>query len=817
MDYDIRMYLKIRHAMNSIDFILNGNPVPSSDSGVRPSELTKANAAGLKTWSEVPDLKQGTGFASTEPPSTNTLVPRDAPLPDLNADVHHFLSLPVKIYTDDWDVGGIPSDFSPWNLYFANAAVKRKLANFYLISGTLRLKIVSNGSAFQYGCLSWGYLPNPVDVYRNQTNGLIGYAIQNLPFRFYTDGASNQEVNVDLPWVWGSEDIIPSTTLSSGGQFLCLEEAPLLSASAGPLDPQVTISVYASLINPKIQFRTGAVASGKAKDYKGILSKPLSLVAATAERFSSAPMIGKYATTASMLSSGAADLATLFGYSAPNRLEQPNICVEKTVSSLASTVNVDGGTVLATDPRAETAIDPSLNGLLPMDEMVISEIAQRFSLVAKKAWTLGATGDVFSISTTPFYTDQTFPCSFSHVAYATFPFRYYRGTLRYRFRIPCCQVHTGRVQFTFDPFLDITGADPTNVKMNVVYDLQHDKEIILEIPYTSGSLVKASFPKLATTVAGYISNTTIGTITCRVITPLKAAGVSASVSILVDVAAGPDWEVFVPTWSDFNTATTRLSFVEAAAATAAPADTAITGYTISGILAEPSIEEVRVDEPDSAPPSDPFPLLVASERVVSFRSLVKRFGTYGVVSLPVKGASSVVGRLVHELPYNPGYALNTSSANIYTNVHQWNILNYLMPAYYGYRGGTRHKFVDLSNVESACIFVSRFERAGTINEIFAYSTQNSEAYRSLGDAAELVATTKYNMKAAEVTIPWRNPTLIVPTQSSVSPYQARRALLLGYSGNSTAAPTLLHLGAGADDFSLFLYTGSPVFFSNTVA
>lgn len=763
--------------------------------------------------SVAPDHSMNGGFADTEPTETIHLTPSDIPAVSADADVYAFLAKPVKIHSTTWVSGAEPTDFQPWGLFFNNAAVKRKLSNYLLVSGTLRLNIVTNGSPFQYGLCSYGYLPLRNDQYRLQANGLTGYTIQNFPFRFYVDASKNQSVEIDLPWVWGTPNVIPLNDYTQGGEYLSLVESALRSASAGPLDAKVSITVYASLVNTKLQFRTGGIV---VSDYTGVLSKPLSVMAKKVGAFGKVPIIGEYATPASMVAKGAADLATLFGYSAPNNVEQPMNTVTKTTSALASTINVDGGDVLALDPRATTSIDPRLVGIDPKDEMVIKEIATRFSLVATKTWTLdqGIDAEIFSISNSPFYTDQTLPCSFSHVGFSTLPFRYFRGTLRYKFKIPCSKVHTGRIQFLFEPWVDISGADVTNIVQNVIYDLSSDSEVILEVPYT-GKFLATQYDFYASSIASLVSNTVLGTIKAKVVTPLKAAGVAADVTILVNIAAGDDWEVFVPQLSTLNSGTFKLSYFDAGAITAPPALTAITGYAVSATITEPSTTELKVEEPNSTPAMDPYPLLIASENVISFRNLIKRFAESSVITLPSKASTAgVVGQLVREIPGNPYITRSNAGGNpLYLNKWQWNIMNYLAPAYYSYRGGTRHKFIDLSPAASTLMFVSRYEVGNPENFGFAYSTNATDAFRALGDGATISTTSSTQRKAVEVTNPWRGGGYSRLLNDKPSQFDSgNRMILLGYAGNTTVAPEVLHLVAGADDFTFFLYIGSPVFF-----
>lgn len=768
---------------------------------------------------------QDSAFMDGSNDSHKIVMPvRDVPLPLFDHDIYHFLETPVKLQEIEWLVGTAPVDFNPWFAYFSNAAVQRKLANYGLISGKLRVRVVCNGNAYQYGKAVYGYLPHN-NQYRLQTSGLTQNTISNLPLQIHIDASKNTVFEVDVPWLLRREAPL-NTILSVAntlGFFTPYVPAPLATVSTGLLSPYVTITWFASLHDVKLQFKSQYVP---ASDYKGVLSKPLQQASQKLSAFKEVPMIGKYADTFSKMAGTASSLTTLMGFSAPNNVTQVQNDTIKLTGNLATTIMPDTGTVLATDPRAVTIMDPAILGLPPTDEMVLSYLVQKETHVASYNWSdLAGSDDIIAqIPVTPHFTTQTMPFAPSHVSYHTLPFNFYRGSLRFRFVIPCTTFHSGRLQFAFEPLSTANlGLDWTNTTMNVVMDLKESSELVFEIPY-AGEYLAQQRPQNWSTWADLITATTIGSIQVKVISGLRAGGVSSTLKLLTYISAGPDWELMGPSFEFFrsNDGTTALTHFPLAVITALPEPfvPGYIGHTQTGpgfAAAEPDDEIVPTSETTTISDeqaefvSTMYSEMIASERILSWRNLIKRYQPGKDVKL-TNNINAMFLKAVSNRPA-PAFYVRQSNGNTYETGEQMNFINYLAPCYFGARGGMRHKYVDYSQYPR--LLVGQRSDLSLIPGSVVRATTGiglSNAYtRQLVSGMEVVRS---DLSSLEFTLPYITRVYCLalgnPEVSTAQPCH-----LVG--GVFTAQnETLSHFVAAADDFTFMFYLGPPVLFSSIV-
>lgn len=807
--------------MNIIDNLIDAVDVTGSGAArAKEAAIAKEMAAPIDPKNN-PVQSAGGGTTFVDNSGDNQSIAstvRDMPVPPAEHDIYQFLAEPVRIAAFSWLAGTEPADFNPWELWFTNAAVKRKLANYHLISCKLKLKVVTNGNSFQYGLAHYGYLPatGSIDVFRTQANGLGGYSISSLPLNFTIDPSSDSVIELEVPWHFISEWQVANavgTSVGTAPNFVSFVPAPLLSASAGVLAPGVDITIFASAIDVKLQFKSNYVA---ASDYKGMLSKPLNTASNIASMFTNVPVIGKYATAAKTAASGMASLATVFGFSAPNLLESHPTALIKTTGNLASTVNVDTGDVLATDPRAETIIDPRLFGLHGKDEMVISELTSRYSLTNIRTWTnaQGLDTIVFTLPVSPHVNDFDFPMAPSHLSYHTMPFNFYRGSIKFKIVIPVSKFHTGRLQFWYEPeAATSTAIDPTNTTMNLVYDLSAHNEIVMEIPYASRVLTgtRNGF----SSIAQLITQTTIGQLRAKVISALRCGGVATTVSILVYVASGDDWELMCPDLSFMFGNNYRYAYFPGEGALPPPAFTALDGYILNESSPATDIVDtplIDIKQQGSIAISDQFSSMAASERVLSYRSLVKRFSVRDTVVLPRIQYGSC-GRITHTNPHPP--MISKTNSTTYVNTEMPSFMNYLQPCYSFYRGGTRHKFIDLYDMTSS-LFATRWHRREGEDKAFALTSTGpivtTNNFHDFVNGASLNADA--SKRALEITVPWYYDRIYKGALEATSSDATNRCFLLGATkNNSTSAnPLILHLSAAGDDFSYYFYIAPPTIF-----
>lgn len=274
----------------------------------------------------------------------------------------------------------------------------------------------------------------------------------------------------------------------------------------------------------------------------GILSGPLSAVSRGFREFEDIPLLSSYARSISWVSDRLARSAAIFGLSKP--LQGDSLMKINPISAPSHTT-VDG------DSDARSLGMMSKPGVLAIDglsgnqydEMDFSFIAQKFAWFGTVNWSTADLVDVIlsSITVTPNKNLVTAgPCyNMTPVCYIANNFRKWRGSLKFRFKIVKTEFHSGRLSFNFYPNLPgiLNGSTPDYVN-RVIVDIREHSEVEIVVPYTSNAMY--------TDISHHL-----GFLTVQIIDPLVApATVSGTISILMEIAGGPDFEVFTPRFSN---------------------------------------------------------------------------------------------------------------------------------------------------------------------------------------------------------------------------------------------------------------------------
>jgi len=109
----------------------------------------------------------------------------------------NFLARPTLIDTTTWttaDIIGVKTTLQPWYLFLNNTLIKKKLDNYAFLRGNLHVKVIINGTPFQYGAVRACYSPllgfvsdkitvpspiNPILVPYSQQPGFFAYPQAN--------------------------------------------------------------------------------------------------------------------------------------------------------------------------------------------------------------------------------------------------------------------------------------------------------------------------------------------------------------------------------------------------------------------------------------------------------------------------------------------------------------------------------------------------------------------------------------------------------------------------------------------------------------
>lgn len=654
------------------------------------------------------------GEAMDLPESVNS----DSAPVSANAEINKFLKRPVEIYSYNWGLGGLVNDsFQPWFLYMNHPSIKKKLDNYYLFKGNLRVKFVINATPFYYGAMMVSYVPltqfsNPVIA----AAGVPNISYSQLP-RVFLYPSVSQGASMLLPFVYHKKwlDLTVAADVQSMGtlHFRVLDALKSASASTTP----ITIKVYAWLEDVQISAPTVkfSLQSGKVDEYgQGIISKPASAIARAAGQLKNAPIIGPYATATQIAAGAVSSIAQLFGFTNVPVIADVHSMKPEPFPALAATDIGTSISKLTLDSKNELSVDPRICGCDFGDELVISNLVARESYLTAFQWpTSTATDDLlFNIGISPMYMALT-PSTNQSVVNGT-PmwmvsrmFDYWKGDIEVRFKIICSQYHRGRLRFSWDPRGDISNTtDSTTEVYTKIVDIAETTDVTIRIPYMAAT----EYLETTRVFTGRVADVPLtkqvyenGILTVRVLTELTAPITTADINVLVFVRGCENLEFACPREIDYQSI--------------------MSPFTVqSGMLAydneEEDVSSIAL-KPSVAPPG--VNLMYFGESIQSLRTLLRRTSFLRTGVIPSGSGSAFIMQLTggefNRYPMYPGFdpnGINTATGPTSGISKPYNWVNYTPITWLGQcflaNRGAIHWRVNPLNPELNC--ETRLERPG---------------------------------------------------------------------------------------------------------
>lgn len=857
------------------------NIVPHSSEG-----MDKAMSTG--TPSEGNELAQNVQFddahggyqddrGSGVDPLREQIIDPDAPL-------EHFFKRPLKVAEYNWQVGNVVSQvFNPWTLYFENVRVINRISNYKLMKANLRVKFVINGNGFYFGRSLAMY--QPLHLLDNTT------LLRTGNFDDLVEGSQRPHVWLNPTLSQGGEMVLPFFTplnvldipqqdWRTMGQIGI--ESPIALKHANDASTPVSISIFVWCDNISLTGLTAAnpgdvTLAPQGMEEQGIISKPASNIAKVAGVLKQIPYISAFATATEIGARSIAKMAALFGYSKPVCENIPPV----QLMSRQSMANCDGRenlVKLTIDPCNELTIDPRVGTVDMPDEMVVSSIVSRESLLTKFDWNIGVTAEtllfnavvdpcvVRQSSTTPAETHMT------ALAFGTFPFEYWKGSLRYRFQIAASQFHKGRLKIVYDPYgTPPGGASEYNVAYTEIVDISETSDFCIDIGWGQSTPFRQHLPMVqvpGSTFSGYTgavppsimalnsANTLAvgnGTISVYVVNELTSPNSIANndISVLVFVSACEDFEVAAPT--DFYLS--QIGFTGSSNLPLAPQ-----------AMEEEMLEDTPVTDPTSIRHMGskcPTDLLVnkihMGETALSFRQLLHRYNLLEIMYPPTTEQFTVLPRFVRTMfPANPGYTTATpGNSNIISDLSlgtagnvgnyvysNMTLMHYLTRAYGGWRGSIRYTtdvtYNELSNetvtnqgpsaestwcVSRVCSNIVPFASSRNSDRVVNMGTSplipedKALLLRGLVNSAGKSGLSRWNTKVNPIQsyeIPYYSKFRFAPARrgtfwTGTDIYQDSFELTCLTTTGSTPYYVMQHVASG-EDFTLFFYLSPPIFY-----
>jgi hypothetical protein len=531
-----------------------------------PEALPSLGEGSIMSQQTTTFVDEVEGVTVGEPTTVNEFEISDA---TTSADLHDFLSRPVRIFNTTWlessPVGELAS-ILPWRLFFDNPQIKYKLNNYGFIRANLHLKIVVNASPFYYGAARWCY--QPLQTFTPSTIvGEPGFR-QLIPFSqrpglwIYPQHSEGGEMV--LPFFFHKNFIL----VQSAGEFermgiLSLQAYTPLASANGATGQGVSVQVYAWAEDVVLSAPTLGLALQAKDEYgTGPVSRVSSTVARMAGLVKGIPIIGKFATATEMGANAITGIAKLFGFTNVPVINDVAPYRNTAFPQMASTEIGYPIEKLTIDSKNELTIDPSSVGLPSHDELAIEYLVTKPSYLTKFTWdtTHGVDRPLYTTRVTPFQFARANELVYmTPMAMVANLFRSWRGDVIFTFKVVASPYHKGRLQIAYDPVNDSvqTTGVVGSALFNVIVDIGQESEVEVRIPYQRAlawqmvgdqndlSNVPYSLSNTPTLTTNPVNDN--GMLSVKVLTLLTAPISTSAIDVLVSVRGADNFEFAHPT------------------------------------------------------------------------------------------------------------------------------------------------------------------------------------------------------------------------------------------------------------------------------
>jgi hypothetical protein len=626
-----------------------------------------------------------------------------------------FLSRPTLLTTFTWStlqLTGLLTSFAPWQLFLSNAQIKRKLENYAFIRAKLHIKVIINGTPFQYGALRFCYEPLlgwvPSKLRTNPISNLPTLNTYSQMPGFYCYPQANAGGEMELPFFLHKNwmDMTSNLEVLNMGTLSIVNFAPLRVAVTGGSN-SVGVRVYGWMTDVHLMGSTTKLTLQAGDEYgNGPVSKPASALAAMAAMMTKVPYIGKFARATEIGASATSQIAAMFGFTNVPVIADVHAYNPMNGPMLASAHIGVPVQKLTLDPKQELSIDPAPHGIGSVDELSLTYLKTKESYFGVTSWSTTDLVDtqLFNVRINPFLPGQvdvnnTVPTAVGkrvyHVplSYIGSLFKHWRGDIIIRMKVVCTKFHKGRLKISYDPIGDISATNPPeNAVYTEILDIGENDDVELRIPYhqdtgwlaIDNTIQDNWTPGNALAPRKGIDN---GLLTVRVLTPLTAPATS-TLNLLFYVRGADNFEFANP--EEFIGSSSFIQTVPSFFALQAEDKTDVVPTSIqmgTNTLTMPERYGLNF-----------------GQSIHSLRDVLHRSTIADTVILPDGAATtkvSVFRKWYKRMPYTPGYntttSIGTSASTVVaagsTASYAFNGMHpmpYVAGMFMGYRGGTTY-------------------------------------------------------------------------------------------------------------------------------
>jgi len=444
----------------------------------------------------------------------------DSTIKSTTLHLEQWLSRPIPVVNVQAAVGeDLSLDISIWQSYFSQPSVRAKLRNYPLMRCTMNVRVAVSATPFHYSNLQFSYTPldNAQGILSVFDSGLRRMKIEYLsqtPGCVTSMITDNTPIEMHFPYmapvpmfrlfnpssaVLGATDDYDDVAIL--GTFHLYTINPISAVSTDP--SPISIYIYAWLTDVELVSTTGTIIEVTTESNDNVDERKVgpvesmsSKAAVMLGKLSNVPVIGRFAQAASIGSSALSKISSLFGWSAPVMTTKPERIKNEPFYNAANLITYDTGKRITLDPKQELTVDPTCIGK-KVDEMAISYINSRRSLFHTFTWT--TTDDAFTV---PIFRCGVTPTLLSlhsdsgrswrmptALCFAARPFNWWRGEIKFTFRIVVSKFHRGKIVLGYEPNMYqaqlVDSVSNTNKQFLRVIDLQETQEIEIVVKWNS--------------------------------------------------------------------------------------------------------------------------------------------------------------------------------------------------------------------------------------------------------------------------------------------------------------------------------------------
>lgn len=615
-------------------------------------------------------------------------IPHPTSRQETDISIAEFLKRPLLIATVDMAVGGT---VTPWATFLTNPAVAAKIRNAYLIRGNMHMRFIPQADMYTYGMAT--VTPTihgkVCDPYASDYGAMI-------------DVGSQKEMELKTPY-FGETPFIVVPNAAAATQF-----SYQISAVVGPYStnsavaPPVTFSVYcwitdldirvpyAQSVKQAVRWVDDTFGNNDAFEDtpSGLISKPMSALNKAGNILGDVPFIGSIAKTAGSIAGAIGKVASFFGFSRPlNNLDATQVIIRQN-TNMAATAGLDYSINVSSDPKRSKTLDPTTAIGMGYDQLSFGYISRHWGYIDVS--TFATTNNVGDTLDSYWVYPGMCPLSGSGLrmtpmASVALMFKYWTGSLEFKFVVIASPFHKGRVRIFWNP--QAATENPTNTTTMITLDITPGNTGTLVVPWGSelpyrpcgvGELGPIGTPN-------GMSN---GFVYVQVDQKLQCPTLTSSAYLLTFVRAGEDMDWNVVSGTTLNTY--HRTARPAGGSIARTVPTLSVAYPAGAVVLPVINQSIR--EPVAWGVSNAstvdlvgkdIPLEIFGEKVTTFRALLKKSYFSGIYTIP--SGTSINGIRFRRLPVAPEYD------GTHTPLMSPTLLNYVGDSFIFNSGSTRVK------------------------------------------------------------------------------------------------------------------------------